>query len=356
MINQFIDNLILSFVTAFGITFIAVPLVISVAKTKRLFDIPGERASHRRITPTLGGLAIYVGLIFSITFWTDFSQCWHLQHLITATTVIFFTGLYDDIVGLSPFRKSIGQVFAALVIVVWGDLRLTSFYGVLGFEGIPYIISILFSVLTILVIINAFNFIDGINGLASSMGIVAGLAFGVWFYLTGDRYQEAIVAFSLVGALVAFLRFNITPAKIFMGDTGSMLVGMIIAYLSIEFIETNKVAGIKYHIDNAPIVAIGFLMIPLFDLLRVIAIRLWHKRSPFSPDRNHLHHKLLDLGFSHDYSTFFLTFISILLIIFSLVVQEINLYILGFSLLLFMFLFTWVLFMLVRKKNKNLVK
>lgn len=240
MIISSTDNLIFSFVTSFAITYLAVPSIILVAREKNLFDEPNARTSHHFKIPTLGGLAIFAGIIFSVTFWTDFTQCWKLQYLLSAISVISFIGLKDDIIGLPPFKKAVGQLVAASILVVWGNIRITGFYGIFGIYDLPEIISILFSIFTIFIIINSINLIDGIDGLASTLGIIYSLTLGVYFIMLKDFNQEAIVAFSLVGTLLAFLRYNSSPAKIFMGDTGSMMVGLIIAFLVVEFIELNK--------------------------------------------------------------------------------------------------------------------
>ncbi|MFH2096058.1 MAG: MraY family glycosyltransferase [Bacteroidota bacterium] len=347
------DIVIFSFVTAFGITFLSIPSIIHIAEVKNLYDEPGERKSHSKKIPTLGGIAIFAGVIFSITFWTDFSKCWNLQHVIAAMMIIAFIGVKDDITGLSAFKKLIGQTFAAMILVIWGDIRISSMFGIFGVGEIPYIFSILFSILTILVIINSFNMIDGINGLSGSFGVISSFAFGVWFYMIED-YQHAIVAVSLIGALVAFLRFNISPAKIFMGDTGSMMLGLMLSVFAIEFIQTNIHFTHVYAVKAAPVVAIGTLAIPLFDLVRVFAIRIMHGRSPFKPDRSHLHHVLLDLGCTHNFATFVLSFLAIVIIILTFLLQFLGNYILGAIILLILIIFSLTISWFAKKRQKQL--
>ncbi len=346
-----IQEIIYSFITAFGVTFLGIPTIITVARMKHLFDEPNDRTSHTVSIPTLGGLAIFAGVIFTITFWTKFSECWHLQYLISAMTVISFIGIKDDIVGLSPFKKAMGQLLASMIIVIWGGVRITTFHNIFGIVEIPEIFSILFTVFTIFIIINAFNLIDGINGLAGTLGIIASLTFAIWFCLIED-YQHAIVAFSLVGSLVAFLRYNFSPAKIFMGDTGSMLLGLILSYLAIVFIENDTIDKGAYFINSAPIVAISIIFLPLFDTLRVMLIRLFNKRSPFSADRNHLHHRLLDLGLSHTLATVVLAFFSVVIIIIALIFQDLFNYWLGLIIILFGSAFSYTLALMLKRKNK----
>jgi len=179
------------------------------------------------------------------------------------------------------------------------------------------------SIFTIIVIINAINLIDGINGLSGSVGIVISVAFGWWFYSI-NAIELAIIAFALAGALVAFLKFNITPAKIFMGDTGALLIGLVCSILAIKFIELNKTLVHPMAIKSVPAVAVGVMIIPLFDTLRVFTIRIMHRKSPFHPDRNHIHHLLLDLHLSHMQATFVLVAVNLLFILLAYKLQHIG--------------------------------
>lgn len=321
-----IIKILLSFLMSFLITYVTIPSVILIAKVKNLCAVPNERTSHDSIIPTLGGLAIFVGFVLSICFWTDFSVYPKLQYILFALVVIFLLGIKDDIIALSPLKKTIGILIAAVGVVVWGDVRISSFYGMFGVGELDYFVSIIFTIFTIFAIINAFNLIDGINGLCSSTGIISSLGFGIWFLLVGDEVsiQRAIMISGLVGALVAFLRYNITPAQIFMGDTGSLILGLMISIFAIEFMETNNHYYGQYRLQSAPIVAIGFMILPLADMAKVFIIRLSQKRSPFYPDRNHIHHLLLKLGYSHTKSTVLLSIVSLFFVSVVFVLQRIG--------------------------------
>ncbi len=299
--------LIASFTTALIITYIAIPSLIKVANIKKLFDEPNGRKAHKNSIPTLGGVALFAGLIFSATFWTNITQFPDLQYILAALIILFFTGVKDDIVGLGPGKKFGIQILAALILTIWGGVRLTSMYGILHITTIPYTFSILLSILTIVVITNAFNLIDGINGLNGSIGIVISLTFGTWLFL-GGKIQLAILAYSLTGALVAFLRYNITPARIFMGDTGSLLVGYIASILAIKFIELNHQMPEYLHARCLPAVAIGILIVPLYDTFQVVIVRLWSGHSPFSSDQRHIHHRFIKLGLTHLQTRYYLLF------------------------------------------------
>jgi UDP-GlcNAc:undecaprenyl-phosphate GlcNAc-1-phosphate transferase len=170
--------------------------------------------------------------------------------------------------------------------------------------------SLIFTYLTVIVIINSFNLIDGVDGLAGSLALMAAIIFGIYFSAV-KMMPYAIVSFGLAGSLVAFLIFNFQPAKIFMGDTGSLLLGLIHSVLVIKFITVANAPDLSISIDAAPAVGFAILTIPLLDTVRVFGIRILHRRSPFSPDRNHIHHLLLDKGLSHSSITILLVAINL---------------------------------------------
>lgn len=307
-------DIILCFLTAFSLTFLAIPSIINVAKKKGLVDLPDERKSHSGSIPPLGGIAIFAGVLFSIILWTPFNYFGDLQYVICAMIIIFLIGAKDDIDPISPSKKFGGQLFAAFILVFKANIKLTSLYGIFGIYDIPFWGSMLLSIFTILVIINAFNLIDGINGLSSSLSILISVTLGTWFFLT-DQIELALVAFALAGSSLAFLKYNITPAKIFMGDTGAMLIGILCAGMAIKFIELHRELGSSpYAFDSAPAVAIGILILPLFDTLRVFSLRIMQGKSPFYPDRSHVHHILIDNGFSHMQATSILMVINVVFI------------------------------------------
>ena len=307
-------DIILCFLTSFSLTFLAIPAIINVAKKKNLMDIPDERKSHTVGIPALGGVAIFAGLLFSIVLWTPFNYFGDLQYIICALIIIFLIGAKDDVDPIAPSKKFGGQIFAAFILVTKANIKLTSLYGIFGVYEIPALASMLLSMFTILVIINAFNLIDGINGLSASLSILISVTLGTWFFLT-DQIELAMLAFALSGAALAFLKYNITPAEIFMGDTGAMLIGIICAGLAIEFIELHQeLAASPYAFASAPAVAIGILILPLFDTLRVFIIRVLQGKSPFHPDRAHIHHLLLDAGFTHMQATSLLMVVNVIFI------------------------------------------
>ncbi len=316
-------DIILTFLTAFTITYVAIPSIIRISIEKRLMDAPGERSSHSKSIPTLGGFGIFGGLICSMLYWTPFQVFNGLQYILCALVIMFLVGAKDDIIPLAPHKKLLGQLFAAAILVLKADVRLTSFYGIFGINDLPYWISVAFSIFTLIVINNAFNLIDGINGLAGSITCVISVTFGLWFFRV-DQLALAVLAFSLTGALVAFLKYNFSPARIFMGDTGSLIVGLISSILAIKFIELNRTLPPEIALKSIPALAVGIMIIPLFDTLRVFTLRALAGRSPFSPDRNHIHHLLIDCGLSHMAATTVLIFVNILYICFVFYFQNLG--------------------------------
>jgi len=297
------DKILLSAGLAFLITFFAIPIIIQVARDKKLFDEPDERKVHKIVIPTLGGLGIFAGFILALLLGTPavHGASRELQYFAAAALVIFFLGIKDDILILSAAKKFVGQLIAAGIVIKFGGVHIGDMHGFLGVHQLHPIASIILTLFTIIVITNSFNLIDGVDGLAGSLGLLTTVVFGLYFYYAGGPAQMtyAVMAFSLAGSLVAFLIYNISPAKIFMGDTGSLLIGLTNSILVIKFINIAASPEMRLPLESAPAIGFAILIVPLFDTLRVFGLRILDRRSPFSPDRTHVHHFLLDLGFSH---------------------------------------------------------
>lgn len=315
------DKLFLSGGLSFLIVFFAIPVIIQVAKEKRLYDEPGERKIHKSVVPTLGGLGVFAGFMMSFLLFSPVHDYPELQFFIASCLIIFFLGLKDDILILSATKKFAGQIMAAGILFKFGGVQLTSMHGFLGLEQIPYGLGMVITILTIVLITNSFNLIDGVDGLAASLGILTNTCFGIYFFMIG-QINYSIMAISLAGSLTAFIIYNAGPAKIFMGDTGSLLVGLVNAILVIKFINISGTPNAPYFIPSAPAIGFSILMIPLFDSLRVFSIRILSRRSPFSPDRNHIHHLLLDWGLSHNKITLLISFMNVLFIVLAYSMKE----------------------------------
>ena len=347
------DNILLSAALAFLITFFAIPVIIQVAKDKKLFDEPDERKVHKNVIPTLGGLGIFAGFIIATLMGVPSGITSELQYFAAAATVIFFLGIKDDILVLSASKKFIGQLIAAGIIIKFGGIQITNMHGFLGINEIPHIASIVLSIFTIIVITNSFNLIDGVDGLAGSLGLLTTLVFGVYFFYAG-QLTYAVMAFALSGSTIGFLIYNFSPAKIFMGDTGSLLLGLVNSILVIKFINVAGNPVSNFPIEAAPAIGFSILMIPLFDTLRVFGLRILDRRSPFSPDRTHVHHFLLDLGLSHRMVTFTCVSVNITFIAMAFFLRGLGTTTVLGILLLSAFVFIGIIYY-SRPKNKNAV-
>ncbi|GAB3639724.1 glycosyltransferase family 4 protein [Spirosoma arcticum] len=305
---------ILSFLVACFVAVVAIPVIIKISELKSLMEKPGERRSHTTPTPTFGGIAIYAALLIAYFLWPSIDQTdiYRTNLSVAGMTILFFIGIKDDLVGIDPNKKILFQVLSALILIFFGDLRVDYLYGIMGFHHIEEIVSILLTCFIFIALTNAINLIDGIDGLAGGIGTIASATFGGWFLMT-NHFTMACLAFTLAGALIGFLRFNFSQtSKIFMGNTGSLIIGFMLAFFAVRFVNLN--ASFRYEATaffNAPIVAIVILIIPIFDTLRVFLVRILAGRSPFSADRNHMHHILLDSGLSHIRATAVLCGISL---------------------------------------------
>ena len=296
-------DVLLTAAVAFIITFLAIPIILQVAEKKNLYDIPDERKIHINPVASLGGVGIFAGFLLASLLSIQVYLNQEFQYFFAAALVIFFLGLKDDLMILSASKKFIGQIIAASILIHLGGIRFDSMHGLFGFEGVSEGFGLALSYLTIIVVINSFNLIDGVDGLASSLGILSMFVFGVYFFIINQQ-AYALLSFAMAGSLVAFLIFNHQPARIFMGDSGSLMIGLVNSILVIKFINVANSPLVAVPIQSAVAVGFAILIVPLLDTLRVFSIRIYKGRSPFTPDRNHVHHLLLDRGLSHAAITF----------------------------------------------------
>lgn len=316
---------VISFVLAFAITYYAIPSIVSVSKSKKLFDTPNQRKSHTSMIPTLGGAAIFLGMLVPAILMGGHGFEHELKYLIIGLLILFYIGIKDDILEISAIKKLIAEVFAISIVVVLGDMRISSFHGLFGIDELPYLISILFTFFVYIVIINGFNLIDGIDGLAAGVGMLSVTSLGIWFLIIGADSYGAF-SFSVAGALIGFFWFNVFGKrnKIFLGDTGSLLLGMVISILTVRFLESTLPGTVVSSEFPAPAIAIAILIVPLIDTLRVFTLRILVGKSPFKPDRFHIHHKLLLLGYSHLKSTLIIMAYNLIVILLSFSLQHLG--------------------------------
>ncbi len=318
-------DVILSITTAFLITFSAVPIVIRVFRSMDLLDTPDKRKIHSVSTPSLGGIAIFLGFMIALFFWVPLSELSEYKYLLLAIFFAFLLGVRDDIASLHALDKLTIQIFAALLVVFLADIRFTELYGVFGLSQLPIGVAEFLSIFTIVVLTNAFNLIDGIDGLAGSVAFLVLGFFGWWFLETGQT-TLGFISISMGAAVLGFLFFNWAPSRIFMGDTGSLVLGFILSVLMIRFIEVNNSISMSNPIKfSAPVaLSVALLVLPVYDTLRVFIIRWMAGRSPMSADKNHTHHTLIKLGLGHASSTLVLISFNISAILLAWVLQPLG--------------------------------
>ncbi|MEO1033020.1 MAG: MraY family glycosyltransferase [Bacteroidota bacterium] len=313
--NNIIIWLISAIVLAFVIAFRTFPTILYVAKAKHLMDEPDSRSVHSSKTPTLGGIGIFLSLIVVMTIVGAFLNTKVLLLVMGGLTILFFLGLKDDLTVLSARNKFVGQLFAALLLIVFTNTRIIGFSSILDVYTLPYWVSIGFTLFVYILIINAYNLIDGIDGLAGTIALSVSGIF-VYLFVNANDLSLATIAIALCGALIAFLRLNFSNNnKIFMGDTGSMIVGFLLAFFTISFINMAQTNPDSIYYSNSPALAFALLFYPLIDTLRIFFIRIFvHKTSPFKADKNHIHHKFIQQGFSHLKATLTIVAINFIII------------------------------------------
>ncbi|GAB3927608.1 MraY family glycosyltransferase [Mucilaginibacter myungsuensis] len=338
------------------ITLQSIPSILHVARMRHLYDDLGHfRKEHDHGIPRLGGVAIFVSFIITLLLFCVTGQQLPLNYILASCVILFAVGLKDDLSGVNPSTKFFMQFVVSAILVIPGNIRLTSMYGVLGIHTLGYLPSVCFTILTIILIVNAFNLIDGIDGLAGTTGVIVNGAFAALFIYI-HQYELASVCLAMVGALVGFLRYNLTPAKIFMGDTGSMLLGLVSVVMAIKFIEVaNSYDSGLPHIHAIPALAIAILIGPIFDTFRVFSLRILNKKSPFKADRTHVHHRILRLGFNHLQTTMILAGVNVISIALALLFHDLGSTLLIVIICVLSLLFNWGITFAIRCKERGVV-
>jgi UDP-GlcNAc:undecaprenyl-phosphate/decaprenyl-phosphate GlcNAc-1-phosphate transferase len=343
---------VLGFFIAFCVTYFAIPIIVKGAKYKGLYAESNDRGSHEEPIPVLGGVGIFAGFILSTNIVAGAYFNFELSYLITGLIVIFIVGVKDDLMGGKPWKKLFGQTLAVIIICVLANVRISDLHGLLGIGHIPYLLSVVLTIIVMIVIINGFNLIDGIDGLASGIGILVSFVLGVWFYLTGN-IACTVMCSALTGGLIAFFNFNVLNQKnkIFLGDTGSLTIGLVLGVLVVRFLELEPTADGVAAINSVLAFAISLFILPLFDTLRVFSLRIAQGKSPFKGDHQHIHHRMLELGFSHFRSTIILLSVNLTFIIICYILQDLgNIILIAIQFVLATLLSIFLLF-LVKKRN-----
>lgn len=328
---------------------ILLPRIIYIAKKKRLFDLPDKRKIHHLPIPRLGGVSftpviLLVGLFslfvrFKLNSWEDLNMQERIPEillLVCGLLIIYLLGVKDDLVGVG-FKKKFAVQFLASLCIVGSGVYLNNFYGLLGIYEIPEILGIILSIGLIMFTTNAINLIDGADGLASGISVVAMVLYGIVFAIYHNMWTYSTIAFITIGILIPFFYYNFfhPTRKIFMGDTGSLTLGFLLSFMIL------RISKYPPEIEIVPsgllLLVLSALLIPLFDALKVMLVRIVTGRGPFSPDRNHIHHRLIDLGFSRKRVVFAIIVASTILVFLNWLLLHMHVnpnYVLGFDLLL----------------------
>ena len=301
---MFLSTLLLSIF----ITMALIPLCSRIAVRVHALDVPDERKVHTVPIPRSGGVAMALGALVPVVFWTQITP--QLSAYLIGCAILFVAGLFDDFKGgLSVKAKFVAQVAAALVLVFYGGIMIQDVGNVLPSDwDFPGWLGAIATVIVVVGVTNAINLADGLDGLAGGISLLIFLFISFLAY-NMESINVTIVALSLSGALFGFLRFNTHPAKLFMGDTGSMLLGFSAVTLCIRLTQS--------HSPFSPVLPLILLGFPILDTLTVMSQRISEGRSPFSPDKNHFHHRLLRLGFFQTEAVFIIYAIQVLLIVFA---------------------------------------
>ena len=351
----------LPFVTLFlgvliGSLFI-IPKIRQISQKHHLMDSSSHRSSHVGNVPSFGGVAFYISYILVLFFSQSLDNHHVSLTLLASISIVFFTGFLDDLKDLSSKIKFLGQFIAVGLLMFQPDFRINSLHGFMGLDEIPLFVSIAGSMFFLLGLINAFNLIDGIDGLTGITGIIVASFYAFMFYSLGIYFYAAI-AVTTIATLLAFLRFNFSiERKIFMGDTGSLVIGLVLGLLTLKLMSFGDEAYVSLSFNRAqlPLFLVAVLFVPLLDTLRVMLVRALNGVSMFEPDRNHIHHIIIDFGMSHRRASFLigLSNFSAALIMF-FIIQILNFT--GSLIVLLCLFFSAILILFLMNKNTAAIR
>lgn len=348
----FLQHSYLIGLVSFVLGLIGMPLVVRMAKAKGFVVRPNKRMSHTGEVPNIGGLNICFSFMLTYLLF-EYNQLNQSQFFLVGLFAIMAVGFIDDVLILTPLAKLLGEALAGIALIGFADLRITHLHGLFGITEIGIIPSYLLSLFVLVAIINAVNLIDGIDGLASGLGILYCLFFAVYFGLAGD-VSWSVLGICMVGSLAVFFIYNVFGhrEKIFMGDSGSLLLGYLLTAFVFHFCEINAyhVVPETLHMNAAPAVAICVLTVPIFDTMRVILTRIKQHRSPFNPDKNHIHHLLLRTGLNHIQTTCVLLSVSLIFIGWGILGRNWNIWVLVISDFAIATVMTLILWRIINKK------
>ncbi|MEG1607254.1 MAG: MraY family glycosyltransferase [Mucinivorans sp.] len=329
-----------TFLISFALGWVSIPRIVVISKLKRLFDVPDARKVHTQAIPRLGGISFFPAMMIATTMMLGFRYSFNFMlppdtevqfmsefmFFMAGMFVLFFIGVADDLVGVGYRYKFLAQIFAASMLI-GTNLSFLNMGGLLGMWEVPFAVAAVLEVLLIVFAVNAFNLIDGVDGLCSGMSSIIMACLGFWF-IYSNMYIYAMISFGMLGVVLSFFRYNISGKrlKIFMGDTGSLTLGFLIIFITLKFVnlaQNGSTPSDIYQIKSPIAIMVGLLFVPLFDTLRVFISRIARGKMPFSPDKTHIHHKLLAMGYSHLHSTLLLMLMQIIFIVLNITLSEV---------------------------------
>lgn len=302
------------------ITAYLIPHWIQVCNKWKLFEKTNERKIHKEFIPSMGGIAIFAGIIISFLLLAQNLSSNTIRYLISSLVLLFFTGFFDDLLDLPAVKKLVIQFICAFLIS-YGGTRITNLYGLFGVYELPVIAQYIATMIFVVGVTNAYNLVDGIDGLAGSLGLIANMIFGALFVLNG-RDDFATLSFCVSGSLLGFLLYNYHPAKIFMGDSGSLIIGFLTATQAINILGMDTLIPELKQLSPAIVTAI--LFVPVYDLIRVCLIRFLTGYSLFKPDRNHVHHMIASQGFGQRVTVLIIVALNALFVFMAVVFSNLN--------------------------------
>mgnify|MGYP000362320199 FL=1 len=360
MLDKFIQEIgtyhllqfIFYFLGVFMLSYFLIPKIRAKALKLNLKDTPDIRSSHVIPVPTFGGVVFYISYILVLFFAQSLDSNHVSITLIASISILFFTGLLDDFKNLSPKIKFLCQIIGVALLMFQPDFRILSLHGFMGIYEIPLYVSVGGSMFFLLGLINAFNLIDGIDGLTGITGVIVASFYSYLLYNLGYFFYLSL-SLATIATLLAFLRFNFSNTrKIFMGDTGSLVIGLVLGVLTLKLLSVDDTAygSLSFYRAQLPLFLTGVLFVPLLDTMRVMFLRLTKGVSMFKPDRNHLHHIIVDFGLSHRKASFFIGFVNfIVAFIMFFVIQKFN----SFQSLFILGLLFLIAIMILFLMNKN---
>lgn len=309
-------RLLILFFIAFAATWLVFRPALRIAKSKNIVDNPNARKLQKTPIPVLGGCAVFFGIVFGMCFFKTMMNYTSLFPVLGSMTVMLYLGTMDDITDISPKVRFVLEVLIALLLVYGSKTAIVDFQGLWGIGGIPVWLAVALTVLMFVGVVNSINMVDGVDGLCSSFCILICAMFGLVFFL-GHNYSFAALAAVCVGALCPFFLHNVFgwDSKMFLGDGGTMVMGTAIASMVLAFLNGNDGLIVFTSLDFSKIAfCLAVLAIPVADTLRVMTVRIFRRQSPFHPDKNHLHHKFITIGFSHIATTAVELFLALVII------------------------------------------